>query len=283
MNDNIVTAAIAYLAADDAAPQIRVFPPVSGTPVATPRNVYVDMAIEDARDWRSQPTLDGAGFEYHRHLSSCTDFYDDAQVSTIYYPEVAAALQSFTGALAVFVFDHNIRSAVRAARGQRGVRTPVDGAHVDYTAASGPKRVGEILQQFGRIDLATRRAALINLWRPIVGPVMDVPLALCDARSVAPQELVETRILHYGEDEEDTPRHTGHIYSLLYGAQHRWAYVSAMQPDEMLLLKCYDSSTAGRARFTPHTGFHNPACPPEFTARESIEARTLVIFHDNQE
>jgi len=180
MNDNIVTAAIAYLAADDAAPQIRVFPPVSGKPVATPRNVYVDMAIEDARNWRSQPTLDGAGFEYHRHLSSCTDFYDDAQVSTIYYP-------------------------------------------------------------------------------------------------------VETRILHYGEDEEDTPRHTGHIYSLQYGAQHRWAYVSAMQPDEMLLLKCYDSSAAGRARFTPHTGFHNPACPPEFTARESIEARTLVIFHDNQE
>ena len=178
----------------------------------------------------------------------------------------------------MFVFDHNVRSAVRAARGQYGVRTPVDGAHVDYTAASGPKRVGEILAQFDRTDLITRRAALINLWRPIVGPVLDVPLALCDARSVAPDELVETRILHYGEDREDVPRHTGYIYSLHYGAQHRWAYVSAMQPDEVLLLKCYDSRTDGVARFMAHTGFKNPSCPGEYLPRESIEARTLVIF-----
>jgi len=241
------------------------------------------MPIEDARAWHEQPALDGAGFAYHRHASACPDFYDDKQVKVVYYPEVAEVMRSFTGAEAVFVFDHNVRSAVRAARGQHGVRTPVDGAHVDYTAASGPRRIEEILERFGHSDLAGRRAALINLWRPIVGPVVDVPLALCDARSVAPGELVETRILHYGEDQQDLPRHTGYIYSLYYGAQHRWAYVSAMQPDEVLLLKCYDSSNDGRARFMAHTGFKNPACPQEFTPRESIEARTLIIFQDDRE
>lgn len=277
-NNHTVTAPIAYLAEGNAAPRIRVFPPASGKPVERPENSYVDMPIEDLRDWKEQPTLDGEGFEYHRHKSSCTDFYDDEQVRNLYYPEVAAAVQYFTGALAVFVFDHNVRSEVRAARGQVGVRTPVDGAHVDYTAASGPKRVTEILQQFNRNDLAARHAALINLWRPITGPVLDVPLALCDARSVAGSELVETRILHYGEDHEDKPRHTGVIYSLYYGTQHRWAYVSAMQTDEVLLLKCYDSINDGRACFMAHTGFKNPLCPKEFTPRESIEARTLVIF-----
>lgn len=241
------------------------------------------MPIEDARTWPEKPALDGAGFEYHRHESACSDFYDDNQVKSVYYPEVAEVVRCSTGAQAVFVFDHNVRSAERAARGQRGVRTPVDGAHVDYTAASGPQRIEEILEQFGHSDLAGRHVALINLWRPIVGPVLDVPLALCDARSVAAGELVETRILHYGEDREDLPRHTGHIYSLYYGAQHRWAYVSAMQPDEVLLLKCYDSRDDGRARFMAHTGFKNPACPQKFTPRESIEARTLVIFHDGQE
>jgi hypothetical protein len=30
----------------------------------------------------------------------------------------------------------------------------------------------------------------------------------------------------------------------------------------------------------PHTGFSNPECPPDFVPRESIEARTLVIFED---
>ena len=51
-----------------------------------------------------------------------------------------------------------------------------------------------------------------------------------------------------------------------------------MQPDEVLLLKCYDSRTDGRARFMPHTGFQNPTCPQDFVPRESIEARTLVVF-----
>ncbi|MGH8598725.1 MAG: CmcJ/NvfI family oxidoreductase, partial [Gammaproteobacteria bacterium] len=45
-----------------------------------------------------------------------------------------------------------------------------------------------------------------------------------------------------------------------------------------MLLKCFDSLTDGRARFMPHTGFKNPDCPPEYTPRESIEARTLVIM-----
>jgi hypothetical protein len=51
-----------------------------------------------------------------------------------------------------------------------------------------------------------------------------------------------------------------------------------MQPDEALLLKCYDSSTDGRARFAPHTAFEDPTAPADRLPRESIELRTLV-FH----
>ena len=141
MSTETVTAPIAYLDAGNSAPQIRVFPPASGKPIEIPRNVHVNMPIEDVRHWPVQPTLDGAGFEYQRHVSACSDFYDETQVRTDYYPEVAAVMQSFTGALAVFVFDHNVRSAVRAARGEYGVRTPVDGAHVDCTAAYPSRQV----------------------------------------------------------------------------------------------------------------------------------------------
>jgi hypothetical protein len=55
---------------------------------------------------------------------------------------------------------------------------------------------------------------------------------------------------------------------------------AAMQPDEFLLLKCFDSRVDGRARFTPHTAFENSACPRDFVARESIEVRTLVVFDE---
>jgi hypothetical protein len=119
------------------------------------------------------------------------------------------------------------------------------------------------------------------LWRPIVGPVWDNPLAVCEAGSVAPEDLVATEIHHFGEDDLTTARHIGEIYSVLYNPAHRWFYISQMQPNEVLLLKCYDSRKSGHARFMPHTGFENPACPSVFVPRESIEARTLVVLNEH--
>jgi hypothetical protein len=118
----------------------------------------------------------------------------------------------------------------------------------------------------------SNRRRLVNLWRPIVGPVWDNPLTVCDARSVSPEDLVATDINHFGADDLTAPRHSGQIYSVRYNPAHQWFYVSEMRPEEVLLLKCYDSRADGRARFMPHTGFQNPACPSEFVPRESIEA-----------
>jgi hypothetical protein len=111
---------------------------------------------------------------------------------------------------------------------------------------------------------------VINLWRPIRVPVRDMPLAVCDARSIAPQDLVPSDLVY--------KERTGEIYSVTYNPAHRWFYLSNMTPDEGLLLKCYDSKTDGRARFAPHTAFRDPTAPADAPHRESIELRTLV-FH----
>jgi hypothetical protein len=275
-----VPAQLTYLAPGMDRAEVRVYPPNSGLATVRPASIPHVMPIHDARPIADRLDLDEHGFELHPHRSAFTDFYDEAAVRERYYPEVQGAMQAFTGALAVIVFDHNVRSAVRAARGEPGVRVPVDQAHNDYTEQSGPKRQREILDEAGRSDLADRHFAFVNLWRPIVGPVWDNPLAVCDARSVSPQDLVPTDIHHYGEGELNMPRHSGQIQSLRYNPAHRWFYASAMRPDEVLLLKCYDSHVDGRARFMPHTGFRNPACPDEYVPRESIEARTLVVFSE---
>jgi len=274
-----VQAELGFLAPGLSGPaEVRVYPPTSGLGTQRPPSVRHVVTIRDARPVADRLRLDEQGFELHTHRSSSTDFYDETAVRERYYPEVERAMQSFTGALAVIVFDHNVRSAVRAARGEHGVRVPVDQAHNDYTEQSGPKRKGEILAEAGRMDLADRHVAFVNLWRPIVGPVYDNPLAVCEAHSVASEDLVPTYIHHYGEGDLNVPRHSGQIQSLRYNPAHRWFYASAMRPDEVLLLKCYDSRTDGRARFMPHTGFNNPERPSSFVPRESIEARTLVVF-----
>ncbi|MGR8922026.1 MAG: CmcJ/NvfI family oxidoreductase, partial [Gammaproteobacteria bacterium] len=166
----------------------------------------------------------------------------------------------------------------RAAAGQAGVRTPVEAAHVDYTPASGPRRAREILADAGREDLAGHRLALVNAWRPIVGPVRDFPLAVCDARSAAPADYVQTDIHHFGEDDLEQPRHSGQIYSMRFNPAHRWYFYSDMRPDEVLLLRNWDSAAADHRGYAPHTGFKSPLAGPGDVPRESIEARTLVVY-----
>ena len=64
-------------------------------------------------------------------------------------------------------------------------------------------------------------------------------------------------------------------------AQHmvcRWYYAKAMETDEVYVFVCYDSREDGRARFTPHTSFDDPTCPPDAPERESIEIRAYAFW-----
>jgi hypothetical protein len=114
------------------------------------------------------------------------------------------------------------------------------------------------------------RFAEINVWRPITGPVQQWPLALCDSRTIAPEDLVAT--------EQRYRDRNGEIYSITYNPAHRWSYFPQMRRDEAVMIKGYDSAADGRARFTAHTAFADPTSPPDAPARESIEVRALVFF-----
>lgn len=270
-------ASLSYLAPGNGPVEVRAYPPNSGIESVRPVARRELVSIADLREAAEAPSLDVEGFSLHVQSSAFADYYDPARVRAEYYPEVRGILLELLGALEVVVFDHNTRSAVRSARGEAGVREPVDQVHNDYTVDSGPRRKQQILEAAGCLELLDHDAAFVNLWRPIVGPILDNPLALCDARSLAPGDLVPTAIQHFAESDLLVPQHRGEVYSVRHSPSHRWYYASAMQPAEFLLLKGYDSR-AGRASFVPHTGFVNPACPAKYVPRESIEARTLVIF-----
>jgi hypothetical protein len=278
-----VVAPIGYLAVGEGAVRYRTYLPATGRRSETPPKRHYEMPIYDCRPVASRLSLDVEGFALLRRASAIEDFYDDALVRREYLPEVERVLREATGAAAVFAFDHNVRSAKAATETRAGVREPVDMAHNDYTESSGPRRIREILAERGRMELAEHPAALVNAWRPIRGPVRDVPLTVCEARSVAESDFVATPIEHYRGDDFTKPSHSGEIYSFRHRPEHRWCFVRDMQPDEALLLKCFDTRRDGRARYTAHTGFVNPECPPGAPERESIEVRTLVVFDRSAE
>lgn len=227
-------------------------------------------AIRNARGRAEPPSLDREGFALAPHDSAVRDFYDAAEVERVYYPEMAELVKRATGAFRVHVFDHNVRNSDESMRAERRVREPVRVVHNDYTVKSGPQRVRDLIGGAEAEELIRGRFAVINVWRPIRGPLQTMPLAICDAQSIAPGDLVATDLV-YGD-------RTGEVYQASWNPAHRWYYYPALAAGEAILIKCYDSAGDGTARFTCHTAFEDPTTPADAIPRESIEARTLAFF-----
>jgi hypothetical protein len=266
-----VDATLNYLAPMAERPRNYTFDPPPGVPRSNSTHEAHTMAVHDARAVASDISLDREGFAVLHHQSAVKDFWDEDEVRRVYYPEVQRVLAEATGASKVYIFDHTLRRCVRGVddRAAGTPRQPATRVHVDHTATSGPQRVRDFFGDEAE-ELLRGRVQVINVWRPIRGPLRDAPLAVCDAGSVAPEDLVPSDLVYQNR--------VGETYGVTYNPAHRWFYVPDMQPDEALLLKCFDSATDGRARFAPHTAFDDPTAPEDALPRESIEIRTLV-FH----
>ena len=266
-----VAGEVNYLAPSPERPRYLAYDPAPGEARSNMINDPRRVAIHDARPIADEVSLDAEGFAVVRQRSAVRDFWDDEEVRRVYYPESEALLKKLTGADRVVIFDHTTRRHIPGSEDRSAAtRQPARRVHVDHTARSAPQRVRHFLPD--EADALLRgRVQIINLWRPIKGPVRDAPLAVADAKSVAPHELVPTDLVYRDR--------VGETYSVSYNPAHRWYYLSEMTPDEALLLKCYDSRTDGRARFAPHTSFKDPTAPADAPPRESIELRTFV-FHE---
>jgi hypothetical protein len=266
-----VEATLNYLAPMAERPRNYTFDPPPGVSRSNSKHEAHRVPIHDARVVASDISLDREGFAVLNYHSAVQDFWDEEELRRVYYPEVQRVMAEATGASKVFIFDHTLRRRVRGTddRALGKPRQPATRVHVDHTATSGPQRVRDFFGDEAE-ELLRGRVQVINLWRPIRGPLRDAPLAVCDAGSVAPRDLVPSDLVYQ--------QRVGETYGVTYNPQHRWFYVPEMRPDEALLLKCFDSETDGRARFAPHTAFDDPTAPADVLPRESIEIRTLV-FH----
>jgi hypothetical protein len=214
-------------------------------------------------------SLDGEGFVLAWQETAVTDFFDEAQLRDIYYREMIDLIKMQSGAKRVVVFDHTLRTADDADRAARKIREVVPRVHNDYTEWSGPERVRDLLPDEAE-TLLKGHFAIIQVWRPIRYPVETFPLALCDAQTIAPDDLIVTERRH--------PNRIGQTYSISYNPAHQWFWFPLQRREEAIVFKVYDSLKDGRARWSAHTAFDDPTSPPDARPRESIEIRTLAFF-----
>ena len=264
-----VRAELRYIVDTGERPRTYISPQRSGTPSRRVDSVDIrEMPIHDAWPLAGEASLDREGFELHRQPSGVSDFYDDEEVERVHYPEIEGLIRRATGAFRVSIFDYTRRSAGDK---RSGVRDPVRSVHNDYTPKSGPQRVRDLFPDEAE-GLLKRRFAVINAWHSIGDRVESHPLAVCDARSIEPKDLIATDLVY--EDR------VGEVFNLAHNPDHQWFYFPGLERDQTILLKCFDSAEDGRARFTAHTAFEDPESAAGAPPRESIELRALAFFDD---
>jgi len=266
-----IEAALDYLVPMRQKPHSLAYEPPPGVPRSNAGYEARTVTLYDLRASTDVTSLDREGFELIRHHSAVRDFHDEDELRRIYYPEAERLIAAATGGSRVIIFDHTMRRRIPgvADRTRGAPRQPVSSVHNDYTTNSGPRRLSG-MQTEGERPAPQSRFSIVNLWRPVHGPLRDMPLAVCDARTVAAGDLVAADLVY--------PDRIGENYLVTYNPGHRWFYVSEMNVDEAWLFRCYDSATDGRARFTPHAAFTHPATTADTPPRESIELRSLVFY-----
>lgn len=240
-------------------------------------------------------STENSGFAVYNSPAAEKSFTDDAAIRKGYYAEVEAMLRErLDGKVKkVVIFDHTIRRRVKDAP-----RQPVQQVHVDQTPGAAEARVRRHLPADEANELLKGRYAIINVWRPIENPASDFPLAVIDWRSTKPEDFIAVDLMYPrrtdGDDDdrgkeklpdEKTLQSTegydpkGETFAVAPNDSHKFYYMKDMKPEEVMLLKCFDSGKKdGLAIRTPHTAFIDPKTPADAPGRQSIEVRCLVFW-----
>ncbi|KAF2177620.1 hypothetical protein K469DRAFT_356400 [Zopfia rhizophila CBS 207.26] len=258
--------------------------------------------VTNLRGREANFTTDNCGFAVYHYPAKEKLFTDDNAIRNEYYQEVENLLRDkLPGIRKVVIFDHTIRRRVKDSP-----RQPVQQVHVDQTPGAAEVRVRRHLPKDEVEGLLKGGYQIINVWRPIENPASDFPLAVIDWRSTKPEDFIPVDLLYLKRDsldpdnddrgKEKLPDPSSHLstdgyevkgetFSVAPSERHRFYYVKDMLPEEVMLLKCFDSrgegmenGTSGLALRTPHTAFEDPDTPENAPGRQSIEVRCLVFY-----
>lgn len=266
---DVLTTMNYYLAASDGSPPA---PQYVDRPETYERPVFpLQVTVHDITGNEDKYTLDGNGFQIVKHESGEKEFLDDEKIKREYYAETEQLLKGVTGATKIFIFDHTIRRQKKderergAANSSTSLRGPVKRVHIDQSYEASVQRVHHHLPEEAD-ELLKGRFQIINVWRPI-RPILADPLAVADAYSVPDSDLVSVPLIY--------PNRKGATYTVKPNEKHKWYFKYAQKPDEVTLIKCYDSRE-DVARRVPHSAFED-AAEKDRDGRESIEVRALVF------
>ncbi|CAO2655094.1 Nn.00g101580.m01.CDS01 [Neocucurbitaria sp. VM-36] len=234
--------------------------------------VKIPSKIHDLRGHEEEFQLDRNGFQvvHHQSLLGVDDFLHDQNVKDAYYREAEQMLKEITKSTLVKAIHHVLRHSNSADPSDLSVTRPLYKVHVDSTAERVKETIEETFPDISQ-TLLRKRYALINIWRPLETVRRD-PLACCNGAGLIDQDFVvrELEMPNGMAPKKNT--------AITHGKNHKWYYLSEQNPDEVLLVKCWDTAQ-GVVRRCPHSAVRQEA-NEDGGPRQSIEVRCLVFWND---
>jgi hypothetical protein len=222
--------------------------------------------------------LDREGFTVATAPTEVRDFYDRDEVANRYVAEARELIRSLTGCTATAPLNSPVvRVSGRAGPRPAGATFTGDFAHADFSAAAAEAMLRRNLPpDEAEARLRGPRFSVFNVWRAFSGPPQDVPLALCDARTVAPQDKQYCSITMKAAAGDLL---TWENITYYHNQAHRWWYCPDMTRDEAYVFRSFDSAP-GHAEQVPHSAFVNESCPASAPPRASVEVRVFAFYEE---
>ena len=229
-----------------------------------------EFLVTDVTGEEDKYLLDSHGFQYCHQKSAEKDFVDENAIQTTYYEECRQLLKEVTGARRIHIFNYKVRRGPtqwhHLGFSNLANRGPVTRTHVDQSYDGAELRLRWEFPDEAD-ELVKRRYQIINVWKPIVTIAKD-PIATADSKSVPDGDLVAAEMTEDG--------FKGEQWVVRHNPNHKWYYKHRLTPDDVLLIKCFDSNTSV-ARRSLHSAFEDPNHRDK-ESRQSIEVRCLVLY-----
>lgn len=235
------------------------------------------VTVHNARLLDPAPTLQSHGFQLVE--APCElNLMDTEVVTSGYYEHCREVVQQVTGCYEVRGGGHEYRNGFGGQSGDRGIKPTPNGSGGGYGMGIHSDMSAAVEDAFARIVPDERHFQSLNIWRSVKPNelVYTAPLAVCDMRSVDPEDIV------FGDGTA-----TGNIKQyykvvdqrVVHSPTQRWYCFPNMTADEVLLFRQYDTrEEALNLRTVFHCAVVDPNTPPEAPMRYTIEVRMQAVF-----
>ncbi|KAH6964951.1 hypothetical protein EDB82DRAFT_479329 [Fusarium venenatum] len=202
-----------------------------------------DIEIGDARGDEIHFSLDLQGFAFLDISSHQSAVSSKKAIEGDYLPQMEEFLKEYLKAKRVIAFDHVLRQVkpLGMPHLREDKRPPARNAHTDQTPESAMSRL-QLYFKNETSGIVEDRVRFLNIWRPLIEPLEDTPLAVLDARTLCTEDLVAQDMVY--------SHYLGENYQVRFNPNQRWYYWSRMKRNECILIKNYDSRMDGIARGT---------------------------------